>query len=313
MRALITGSGGQDGSYLYDLLSEDGWDVCGLTRRSLVRNGQAGTPVDLEDAEAVNTLIKDFRPHRIFHLAAYHHSSEQGAGNDLSVPRKSLRVHVDALLNLLEGVARLAEECRLFYAGSSHVFGDPAEAPQTEDTPFDPKCPYGISKATGIGMCRLFRDRYSVFASAGILFNHESPRRPPHFLIPSIVRQGLAVQRGAADAITVGALDARVDWGYAPEYVDAMRRILEIDRPADFVIASGRLHSVRDVVNCVNRMLNLPASTAIREDATRLAKSPRRNPLVGDAGRLTAATGWRPATGLEGIVGAIIKAGRTDA
>ena len=313
MRALITGSGGQDGSYLCDSLREDGWEICEITRHAVFQNGMKKKPIDIRDTAAMGAIIDEFQPHQIYHLAAHHHSAEQIDYDTIGTLRKSFQVHVDAFLGILEGVARYASKCRVFYAASSHVFGIPVDAPQTEETPFNPVCPYGVSKSTGIKIGQLFRKQHELFVCSGILYNHDSPRRANTFLIPGIVRQGLEIKRGEADAITVGKLDASVDWGYAPDYVDAMRRILEVDRADDYVVASGRLHSVNDVVKTVIEKLQLPGSTMINEDKSRLVKSKPQVPLVGDSRKLTALTGWRPTIGFDDMIGKIIDARLADA
>lgn len=313
MRALITGSDGQDGSYLCDSLTEDGWDICKITRHGVFLNNRNESPVNLTDAAAIDAIINEFQPHQIYHLAAHHHSAEQSDQDSIGTLRKSFQVHVDAFLGILEGVARHVPKCRVFYAASSHVFGVPVDAPQTEETPLNPVCAYGVSKFAGIKIGQLFRNQHGVHACSGILYNHESPRRAKTFLIPSIVEQGMAIKKGEANSISVGNLDARVDWGYAPDYVDAMRRILEVDGADDYIVASGDLHSVNDVIKYVIKKLKLPDSTTINEDKSRLVKPNQNIPLVGDFRKLTERTGWKPTVGFDELIAKIIDARLADA
>ena len=274
----------------------------------MILNGEEKPPTYINDAGAIGELIRELQPHQIYHLAAHNHSSEQSDQDRIGSLRKNFQVHVDAFLGLLEGVACHAPLCRIFYAASSHVFGNTIDTPQTEKTLFNPIDPYGMSKSAGIEIGRFFRKNHGIFVSSGILYNHESPRRPDSFLIPSIINQGLAIKNGRANSITVGNLSTQVDWGHAPEYIKAMRCILGAEYADDYIIASGRLHSVHDAVKSVVKILELPESTMINEDKSRLASTRHNVQLVGDTQKLSACTGWKPIMELNDIIGEMIDA-----
>ena len=220
--------------------------------------------------------------------------------------RKSTDVHVTGLACFLEAIRLHSPETRLFYAGSSLVFGEPGTDMQDEMTPFDPRCVYGITKAAGLRLCRYYREKHGVFASGGILFNHESPLRQSKFVIPKIIHAAFAVSRGSAEKLHLGDLSARVDWGYAPDYVEAMTRILRIREPGDFVIATGETHSVQEVVERIFGSLGLDWREHV--EVTREILTRRRSPLCGNASRLHAATGWQPTVSFHEMLEILLEA-----
>ncbi len=301
-RVLIVGCAGQDGSYLYEMAKRRGDLVLGLARNFTRRSDAKTCPaVDIANAVAVRETVSGFHPDEIYYLAAHHHSSEQTPSETGELIARSFATHVDSFVAFLEAARASSPRARLFYAGSSHVFGRPSQAPQTETTPFAPISPYGISKAAGIEVCRYYRRHHEIFCSSAILYNHESPRRPAHFLSQRIVRTALAIKRGTASHLTVGHLDADVDWGYAPDYVDAMMRILQTDTPDDFIVASGRASRVRDFVACVFAHLSLDLAGMVVEDPSLVKKPEQGKILRGDAVKVMSKTGWRPRHDLDDI------------
>ncbi len=295
-RALILGCTGQDGYYLTAHLEALGYDVAGLAPDGFYRGGtRVGAALEITDYEAIRDLLAELRPDEIYHLAAHHHASDEDPGDAAPLFEISLAVHFRSLFALLDGMRQVAPSCRLFYAATSLIFGYPETTPQNEDTPFNPVCAYGLTKASGVQLCRYFRDAHGLFCGAGILFTHESLRRRPNFLSRRIVQTAAAIKRGAAGELVIGDLDAVVDWGWAPEFVDAMHRMLRLDAPGDFVIASGRQRRIRDFVEAVFDAMELPCDGHVREDPARMVRRTRTIPLVGDITKLTAATGWRPA------------------
>jgi GDPmannose 4,6-dehydratase len=306
--SLIIGSNGQDGYYLRELLRKHGHVVFGLSRDALEVEEEVFPPTDLGSREAVERLITHVCPSEIYFLAAHHHSSEEGQGQLPDLLEKSMDTHVVYLAHVLDAICRHQKECRVFYASSCHVFGNPKESPQTEQTAIDPVDPYGISKASGMWLCRYYRQQHGLFASTGILYNHESPRRPLHFAIRKIVRMALNARDGKINELVVGDLNAEADWGFAPDYVDAMRLILGLDEPGDFIIASGQLHTIQTVIDTVFEELGLPPSTRVREEKKILKRKLKGEPLVGDARKLMAATGWRSQKGLREIIKSMIEA-----
>jgi len=194
----------------------------------------------------------------------------------------------------------------LFYAASSLIFGDPIESPQTETTPFAPTDAYGITKTAGVQVCRHYRKVHSVYASVGILYNHESPLRAEKFVTKKIVKAAWAIKRGTRDKLVLGNLSAELDVGYAPDYVDAMRRILALDAPDDFIVATGETHSVRELVELAFGELGLDWHQHVEEDHGLITRPTLRR--VGGPRKLAAATGWRASTSFASMVQALIDA-----
>lgn len=306
-RALVVGSGGQDGTLLTERLSSDGLTVLGVTRRGIFEHGASTPPlvsVDLTNARDVSALIERVSPDEIYYLAAHHHSSEDAAQSDESdLFRKSSETNLQGLLNVLEAARRSAPGVRIFYAASSHVFGTPTSPTQSEVTPFDPRTAYAITKAAGVYTCRAYRDR-GVFASVGILYNHESRFRADKFVSKRIVRGAreakMAVRDGRPYTLKLGDLSAIVDWGYAPDYVDAMVRIARHHDAGDWVVATGEPHTVRDFAEAAFAHEGLDWQNHVQQDGTVPLR--RNPPLIGDASKLRNATGWRPTVSFREMV-----------
>ncbi len=294
--ALIIGAGGQDGRLLARLLLDRGYAV-----RGWIPGGpMASVPcecasVDILEPGLVETDLRKSPPDEIYYLAAFHHATEDViALSAAELLRRSFDVHVVGLLNALQAMEECCPQTRLFYAASSHVFGTPDSEWQNEGTPLAPNSAYGISKAAGLQCCRLYREEKGIFAATGILFNHESSLRKPSFLSQKIVRSVWRARRDPAFKLVLGDLDARVDWGYAPDYVDAMFRILQLPEGSDFVVASGELHSVAEFAQAAFAVLGLDWRRHVETDARLLKKI--SHPLRGDSRKLRRATGWTPTT-----------------
>ena len=308
--ALLVGAGGQDGRLLAHTLEERGVRVHGLTHTPLITSAPwEPVAADVTDPVAVARLLHALRPDEIYYLAAFHRSAEDAVGlSTAGELRRSLEVHVGGLLNFLEGMQAHCSQSRLFYAASSHVFGTAAGPQQDEITPFAPDSPYGLTKAAGVECCRLFRRRERLYAAAGILFNHESPLRQASYLSQKIVRGAWRAKQHPTSTLALGNLAARVDWGYAPDHVDAMTRILQLPEPADFIIATGEVHSVAEFAEHAFAVLDLDWRQHVREDAG-LLKKPSQ-PLCGNASRLRAATGWAPSVSFSEMVSLLVHAAR---
>jgi len=310
-RALITGIDGQDGYYLNRLLMEHGFETFGLNRKSVIdgRTGAELVPASLSERASVRRVIADFAPDEIYHLAAYHGSSQDSEAEDLCDSiEKSLMLHAISVGWILEAAAETGKQTRLFNASSSLVFGHPADVPQTENTPLNPICAYGLSKAAGMNVCRSYRDQRQVFASSGILYNHESARRRASYVSQKIVKTAVAIKHGQADRLVLGDLEAHVDWGYAPDYVEAMYMILQLDHADDFIIASGRSNTVGDFVNEVFQFLELETDGNVIEDPTLIKRTPKRDVLRGDSSKLRSVTGWQPKYSMPDIARALVEA-----
>jgi GDPmannose 4,6-dehydratase len=301
--SVVVGSDGQDGHYLCELLLGRGGHVVGIGRRDCTssRDGRRG-PVDIRSRDQVAALLAELRPDEIYYLAGVFNSSE----DPLEEPRETFdhshAVHVTGWLNFLDGVERHKLGTRLFYAASSRVFGDPSESPQTERTPLAPVCIYGMTKACGLQLARFYRRSRGLACSVGILYNHESPRRPPGFVSRKIVQAAVDIKLGAKRILKLGKLSATVDWGAVQDYVDAIARIQQLKRADDFIIASGKPHTVQDFAEQAFLAAGLPWEPYVAEDPSLIGAAPAALPLIGDASRLRAATGWKPTMDFAGMV-----------
>ncbi len=267
-RALITGLTGQDGSYLTELLLEKGYEVHGIIRRSSSFNTArvdhlySNTEIfdqrffthygDLTDSSNLNRILERVQPDEIYNLAAQSHVRVS-----FEVPEYTAEVDAIGTLRFLDAIKDLGIKTRFYQASTSELFGKAQEIPQSESTPFYPRSPYGVAKIYGYWIVINYREAYNIFACNGILFNHESPRRGETFVTRKITRAAARIKLGLQDHLTLGNLDAKRDWGYAPEYVEAMWLMLQQPEPDDFVIATGETHSVREFVEVAFKELGL--------------------------------------------------------
>jgi GDPmannose 4,6-dehydratase len=290
-RALVTGADGQDGSYLSELLHAEGYDVVGVGRGD----------VELTDAGAVASLLRDVAPGELYHLA-----SPSFVPRSWEQPLETTAIAVTALTVLLESIRAFDPGIRLLNASSAEVFGVPAETPQRESTPFRPRSPYGAAKAFGTFLVAAYRDRYGLHAGSAILFNHESPRRTPDFVPAKIARAVAAIAAGNEDELVLGDLQAKRDWGYAPDYVKAMWLMLRQDEPDDYVVATGELHTVQELVELAFAHVGLDWHNHVRvDDALRRGQLYE---LVGDATKARTQLGWRPSVTFEELVALLVDA-----
>ena len=290
-KAVVTGSRGQDGWYLAELLGRQGYEVVGVDRGD----------VDLTSRDAVEALLRDVAPSEIYNLA-----SPSFVPESWKRPDEALRVGALAVGVMLHAVARVDPAIRFFQASSAEVFGAVTEAPQTEATPYRPRSPYAAAKACADSLVASYRDRFGLHASSGILFNHESPRRPAHFLPAKVARGAAAIAAGRETELVLGNLDAERDWGYAPDYVDAMWRIVRHDEPGDYVVATGERHSVRELVELAFAHVGLDWHEHVRVDESLVRRD--QGPLVGDATKLRTVLGWAPTIGFEELVRLLVDA-----
>ncbi len=275
-RCLVVGHAGQDGRILFDRLRSEGHIVVGIDRGEVLSSdGARPALVDILDYPAVQSLIAGATPDEIYYLAAFHHSAEQKLGETRELFERSFAINVYGLVNFLEAIRLGSPKTRLFYASSSRVFGVPQGYPQDESTPINPDCAYGITKAAGQQSVRYYRRTHSLFAVSGILYNHESPLRAPTFVPQKIVRGAVAIKSGSQAKLVLGDLDAIVDWGYAPDYVDAMTRMLALDEPDDFVIATGEPHTVRQFVETAFEIVALDWNAHVEVAPGLISRQPR--------------------------------------
>jgi GDPmannose 4,6-dehydratase len=290
-RAVVTGSRGQDGWYLTELLGRQGYEVVGVDRGD----------VDLTSRDAVEALLRDVEPNEIYNLA-----SPSFVPESWERPDEALRVGALAVGVMLHAVARVDPTIRFFQASSAEVFGAVTDSPQTEATPYRPRSPYAAAKACADSLVASYRDRFGLHASSGILFNHESPRRPAHFLPAKVARGAAAIAAGRETELVLGNLDAERDWGYAADYVDAMWRIVRHDDPGDYVVATGEPHSVRELVELAFAHVGLDWHDHVRVDESLVRRD--HGLRVGDASKLRAVLGWAPTIGFEELVRLLVDA-----
>jgi GDPmannose 4,6-dehydratase len=304
-RALIVGHTGQDGRFLWDQLAERGFSLLGTSRTTVRATDEyREAAIDIADAGQVEKLVHAFAPDQIYFLAAHHQSSEEES-DARSVWSASWSLHVDAFVNFLWAACRLTNRPRIFYASSSRVFGDAESAPQDETTPLKPVCVYGATKAAAMTVADYFRRVHDIFVSCGILFNHESSLRGLQFVSQRIVQGLVAIKAGRVESLVLGSLDARVDWGYASDYTAAMQCILDSDACGDFVIASGKTHSIKDFVAIAAETLGVDVRGRVVESATLLTRHSQE--LCGNSAKLRAATGWAPKISFEQMVEILCK------
>jgi GDPmannose 4,6-dehydratase len=292
--ALIIGSQGQDGKLLTQLLTGLNYKVIGVDK-----NG-----IDIQDRQAVFTLIKKNKPEEIYYLAAFHFSSQDKQDNAYNDLYQSYQINVLALLNFLEGIRLFSPKTKIFYASSSLIFGNSKTKIQNENTPYNPNSAYGITKMNGALLCKLYREKYNIFASVGILYNHESKYRADNFISMKIIKGAINIKSGKQDKLIVGDLSAKVDWGYAPDYVKAMQLILNNKQADDFIIATGKLHTVLDFIKITFKTLGLNYKKYIKENKKIINE--RKAVLLGDAKKLKAITGWKASVNFSQMIKKII-------
>lgn len=295
MRALVTGCTGQDGSYLCELLLNKGYEVHGVVRRASTINTSRIDHIfsqlhlhygDLTDVQSLKEIVSCVEPHEVYGLAAQSHV------------RTSFDIPYYTGLATGLGAGSLLQACKgrgikFYQASSSELYGKVAETPQNETTPFRPQSPYGVAKLYAYWMVVNFREGFGEFACNGILFNHESPRRGETFVTRKIVKRAVEISRGLENKLMLGNLDAKRDWGYAPDYVEGMWRMLQQDKPDDYVLATGETHSVREFLEAVFGYLNLNWQDYVEIDS-RLFRPTEVDLLQGDASKANRILGWEP-------------------
>ena len=310
-RALITGIGGQDGSLLAELLLEHGYDVLGVVRRSAtsypnladVRDRLEVIQADVNDELALVRALRSFRPHEVYNLA-----SVSFVPMSWEQPVLTAQLAAVGATALLEAIREVDPAIRFYQASSSEIFGEPVETPQDEETPLSPLTPYGVAKAYAHFITRSYRRRYGLHACAGILYNHESPRRPLEFLPSKVANAAASISLGLTSDLWIGDLESRRDWGFAGDYVRAMWLMLQQDEPEDYVIATGALHSVEELVRCAFEHVGLDWHDYVHIDESLKRGSAELHNLVGNPAKARERLGWSPAVSFDELVALLVDA-----
>jgi GDPmannose 4,6-dehydratase len=310
-RALVTGVTGQDGSYLSELLLDKGYEVFGVIRRASTENYEriehlleriTLVQADLLDQVSLARALADSRPHEVYNLAA-----QSFVPTSWSQPVLTAEFTAVGVTRVLEAMRSVDPGIRFYQASSSEMFGKVREVPQTELTPFHPRSPYGVAKVYGHYITLNYRESYDLFAVSGILFNHTSPRRGLEFVTRKISDGVARIKLGLRDKLPLGNLDAKRDWGFAGDYVEAMWLMLQQDEPDDFVVASGAEHSVREVVDIAFAHAGLDPDDHIDVDP-RLLRPAEVDRLIGDASKAREQLGWGPRTSFRELIEMMVDA-----
>jgi len=309
--ALITGVTGQDGSYLAELLLDKGYEVIGVVRRtshdSYERIGHLldrlkVVAADLLDQHSLTMVVRDAQPDEVYNLAA-----QSFVPTSWSQPVLTGEFTALGVTRLLEAIRLAHPKARFYQASSSEMFGKATETPQRETTPFYPRSPYGVAKAYGHWITVNYRESYGLHAVSGILFNHESPRRGLEFVTRKVTDAVARIKRGKIDELRLGNLEARRDWGFAGDYVDAMWRMLQQDEPRDYVIGTGETHSVRELCEVAFGHAGLDWRKYVKVDP-KFVRPAEVDLLLADAGEARRDLGWAPRVSFEGLVKMMVDA-----
>lgn len=313
-RALITGISGQDGSYLAELLYKKGYEIHGI-----VRHTSNGAPqhlvnlqaidsivtlheVSLDNGEALKSIVSSVKPDECYHLAASSFVS-YGFADESAL----LNANFNLTHSILSALREASPGCRFYFAGSSEMFGYALEAPQNEQTTFRPRSLYGIAKLASYHLVNNYRLRYNMFASTGILYNHESPRRSFEFVTRKVTSTVAKIKTGKRDSIVMGNIDAVRDWGYAPDYVEAMWMMMQAEKGDDYVVATGVIHSVQELLECAFSVVGLHYQDYLKIDQEFYRESESVS-LCGDSTKIRTQLGWKPTKTFEEIIQEMVEA-----
>jgi GDPmannose 4,6-dehydratase len=308
-RALITGITGQDGSYLAEYLLGLGYEVHGLIRRVALEDptNRLGRIRHIADRIVLHPASMESYP-SLFHVISkerfdecYHLAAQSFVAESFTDGFSTMNTNINGTHYMLAALREARPDCRFYFAGSSEMFGKVRSSPQSESTPFHPRSPYGISKVAGFDLTRNYRETYGMYCCSGILFNHESPRRGTEFVTRKITMGVARIKAGLAESLSLGNLDARRDWGHAVDYVRAMHMILQPDRPDDYVVATGRTHSVRDFCELAFGLAGLDYRQFVTCNP-QLYRPAEVDLLIGDASKARQQLGWTNECDFEGLV-----------
>ena len=307
-KAIITGITGQDGSYLAEFLLKKGYEVHGLVRRESFEDSEKLINIkhildrlhlhegSLNDHLTIYKVFSRVLPDECYHLSAS--SFVNYSFND---EFQTMNNNFNSTHYLLSTIREVKKDCKFYFAGSSEMFGEPNESPQTEKTPFNPKSIYGISKVSSHYLLKNYREKEGIFACTGIMYNHESSRRGSQFVTKKIISSAVKIKKGLQNSLYLGNLDAQRDWGYSPDYVKAMWQILQLEKADDFIIATGILHSVRDFLEITFSYLGLDYKNHVKVDP-KFFRVSEIKPLCGNPAKIKNIIGWSNHKKLEDII-----------
>lgn len=305
-KALIVGHTGQDGFYLNEILIREGYTVCGISSQSIAISEEFNLDFgDLSDYNYCVELISKFKPDQLYYLAAKHQSSIETNQDDLNFYKDTLRINAENYLNLLNAIVSIGIDTHCFYASSSHVFAGIESVNQNELTPLKPISIYGVSKILGMHFSDLFIQK-GLNCSVGILYNHESPRRSSKFVSKKIVEAAVAIKYGKQNELILGDLSATIDWGYAPDYMQAAFIINQSNSTGQYIISSGKLHTVKDFVESVFNLLELNWKDYVKVNSSIIQKK-STTILFGDNSKLYNDFGWSPSTNFNNMIQILVK------
>jgi GDPmannose 4,6-dehydratase len=308
-KALITGITGQDGSYIAEFLLEKGYEVHGIVRRVAIEDPEHRLwrikhildklilhPGSLESYASIFKIVEEVKPDECYHLAA-----QSFVSYSFEDEFSTINTNINGTHFVLSAVKEKAPKCKFYFAGSSEMFGLVKETPQSENTPFHPRSPYGISKVAGFDLTRNYREAYEIFACSGILFNHESPRRGYEFVTRKISNAVAEIKLGLTKELKLGNLEAKRDWGYSGDYVKAMWLMLQQDKPDDFVIATGETHSVKEFAELAFSHVGLKCGDYLRSDE-KFYRPAEVQQLTGNYSKGRRILGWEPKVSFNGLI-----------
>lgn len=307
-KAIITGITGQDGSYLSELLLKKGYEVHGILRRESFEDKNKLRNIEhiidklnlhegsLTDHLSIYKIFSKVVPDECYHLSAASFVNYSFNDEFATMDNNFNSTHY-----LLSTINEVNKDCKFFFAGSSEMFGEPNVSPQTETTPFNPKSMYGISKVSSHYLSKNYREKLQIFTATGIMYNHESSRRGNQFVTKKIITSAVEIKKGLQKDLQLGNLDALRDWGYAPDYVEAMWSMLQHHTPDDFIMATGRLHSVRDFLEITFGYLDLDYEKYVKVDP-KFYRASEKNPLCGNPDKIKSTLNWQNTKSLEDII-----------
>lgn len=296
----ITGITGQDGFYLSEFLLSKNYEIYGLAKEQVFQNELSDKVKiyygDITNHKLLGKLIIEIKPDEIYHLAA-----QSRVDVSFKDDFKTFNTNTNSVYYLLSAIKNLKSDCKMYFVASSEMFGKPSVSPQEEKTPFNPVSPYGISKAVGFHLVKMFRDAYGIFACSGILFNHESPRRPYNYVTRKITSTAAKIKLGLENELRLGNLDAKRDWGFAGDYIEAMWLMLQQDKPDDYVIGTGESHSIRDFLDIAFGTLDLDWEKYVVIDKE-FFRPVDPHELVANPAKAEKVFGWKPKTKFPELV-----------